>query len=343
MMAKTRGLRYADARLLIEDLHHCGVVTDAGLDGLHAATFEEDSITAHREARDLGVHDGAAAIPEVPAAARRLPSPGADYATVRAAVLLIALVTAATLLFAWMAPPQGWSTTLFSRGQEKKPLAAQPEKPAAREETPHPAADSSNSGPAVFSTAPDMAPAVPPETNLPPASPLPAPPQSAFQAREVAEKSLPPGLLGSAGRAPLLRVRGKREEGQLTPTLWTYDFFDPKAAGHARIVSVREGRVVDNGERVTYFISPYTPANILPEDLIDSTQALQIAQQLVPAMAVTGSQFMLNQEKNSAPFWTVRLWAKNSQGGEVELGSVVILAEKGDVISNTLKPDRLKD
>lgn len=150
-------------------------------------------------------------------------------------------------------------------------------------------------------------------------------------------------MIGPTGHADLLRIRGKRNERQMTPTVWTFDFFDPKAAGHARIVSVSDHQVVDNGERLTYLISPYTRANVLPEDLIDSTQALQIAQQLIPAVAVSNSQFVLNQEKNSAPFWTVTLWAKNPQGENVELGSVVILAEKGDVISNTLKPDRLKE
>jgi hypothetical protein len=64
---------------------------------------------------------------------------------------------------------------------------------------------------------------------------------------------------------------------------------------------------------------------------------------LIPGVEVSSSEFLLSQDKNSAPFWTVTLWARNPQGEEVELGDVVILADKGDVISNTLKPARLKD
>ena len=170
-----------------------------------------------------------------------------------------------------------------------------------------------------------------------------AQPDSAFEAREVAEHSLPQDLAGPSGHVPLVRVRGKKSDTQLTPSLWTFEFFDPKAAGHARIVSVSDHRVVDNGTRVTYFISPYTEANVLPDGIIDSTQVLQIAEQLIPNVAISGSEFVLNQEKNSAPFWTVTLWAKNPQGESVELGNVVILADKGDVISNTLRPERLKE
>jgi hypothetical protein len=172
---------------------------------------------------------------------------------------------------------------------------------------------------------------------------VPALPDSAFQARDVAERSLPADLIGPSSHADLLKIRGKRDERQLTPTLWTFEFFDPKAAGHARIVSVSDHLVVDNGERVTYLITPYTHANILPADLIDSAQALQIAESFIPGVTVSGSQFLLHQEKNSAPLWMVTLWAKNPQGDETELGDVIMLAQKGDVISNTLKPDRLKD
>jgi outer membrane biosynthesis protein TonB len=386
MMAKTRGLRYADARVLVEDLHHCSVVSDAGIDGLVAATFEKDSIMARQQALDFGVHDGVAPVPHPPdgpasSPARRpaLEAPrGVDYSAFRAAAFLVVLVTAATVLFAWMSPQNLWTNvkqqvSILQNGfhappELPKPKAPpKPEKPhhlvAKEKEKPHvtapPPAPVPAETPAVpetplapsgqdtlnLSPAPGTIPALPLDTNAPSAAipAVPALPDSAFQARDVAEKSLPPALIGLTGHAQLLRIRGKRNERQITPTIWTFDFFDPEAAGHARIVSVADHQVVDNGERLTYIISPYTPANVLPEDIIDSTQALQIAQQLIPSVSVSSSQFVLDQEKNSAPFWTVTLWAKNPQGEDVELGNVVILAEKGDVISNSLRPERLKD
>ena len=118
MMAKTRGLRYANARELVEDLHHCAVVTDAGIEGLHAYSFEKDSIMARQQALDFGVDstDGAR-VPRAPATRTRTAprtSPlltvprRTDYGAFRAAALLLVLVIGATLLLAWMSPQHFW-------------------------------------------------------------------------------------------------------------------------------------------------------------------------------------------------------------------------------------------
>ena len=56
MMAKTRGLRYGDARALVRDLQHCQTYGDAKFQGLEAATFARDSIMARQQALQHGVH-----------------------------------------------------------------------------------------------------------------------------------------------------------------------------------------------------------------------------------------------------------------------------------------------
>jgi hypothetical protein len=399
MMAKTRGLRYANAHALMQDLHHCAVVGDSGIDGLEAGTFEQDSIMARQQALEYGVepaHDGAGTrLPKPnirrPPNAKLAPSTEATRhagaGAYRAAALLLLLVSAATLLLFWMGSHQKWTrlheslsalTNVWSTPQ--KPTGAETTASSATSVPHHGTTEASRPAPEVQTPPADLAPAVPPNENAIPAIPVApiAPPESAttnlpvvpgtvpavavdtnapdvvapavaalpdsaFQARDVAESSLPRNLLGPDGHADLLRIRGKRSASQLIPTTWTFDFFDPHAAGHARIVSVSDHRVVDNGTRVTFLMSPYTRANVLPADIIDSTQALQVAQQLVPTLQVSSSEFSLNQDKNSAPFWTVTLWARNPQGEEVEIGDVVMLADKGDVISNTLKPERLKE
>jgi serine/threonine protein kinase len=399
MMAKTRQLRYANATALLQDLHHCAVVGDSGLDGLEAATFDQDSIMARQQALDLGVQpapDGVSSKNRPAPPGRTLSSsssadaarPG-DNSAFRAAALLILLVSAATVLLAWFGS-HGRLTGLRASFENlaaslgapapatvKKPVATvhEPKPIVSPEPAVKPAPESvvaippTNPGSPVLPATnlasipvapiapvesavtnlpivPGTVPAIPADTNTPAGTPIPAVqalPDSALQARDVAENSLPRELLGPDGHAPLLRIRGKRDPGQLTPTTWTFDFFDPHAAGHAQIVSVRDHRVVDNGERVTFIISPYTKANILPADVIDSTQALDIAQQQISGVQASSSEFALSQEKNSAPFWTVTLWARNTDAEEVELGDVVMLAEKGDVISNHLRPERLKD
>jgi len=401
MMAKTRGLRYPDARTLVQDLHHCHVVGDSGIDGLEAFTFEQDSIMARQQARDFGIQtsgDGAAPpVPELPDVSlakprgRLSPRPSApsppDYGAFRAAAILIVVVIAITALLAilsggnrvWRFPS---SLAMFtenslsgrSTAPKTHPLPASIHvKPAVEEQPAHSSA--------VETPPPDVAPAIPStptpvtvvETPAVPAAPVetaspltpvpgtvpalpvdstatptvapvaPVLPENAFEALDVAEESLPPALIGENGHAPLLKIRGKRAPGKLIPPTWTFDFFDPTAVGRSRMVSVTDHRVLNDGERLSLFITPYTEANILPADIIDSSQALQIAQQLVPTLAVSSSEFYLAQDKNHAPSWNVTLWTRNPAGDEVELGNVVILAEKGDVILNTLKPERIRN
>jgi serine/threonine protein kinase len=381
MMAKTRGLRYANARALVQDLHHCQVVGDPGIDGLEAFTFEQDSIMARQQALDLGVEpsrEGAISRPAPSIPAR------VDDNAFRAAAILIALVVSATVLLGWLSSKNHWTDFTHplqvltnSFRPSAAPVEATPATVAQKPVVAKTPSETTLRTSAPETPPPDLAPTIPkdeitaavppvaqpatPATSLPPepgtVAALPvdengataaipavaALPDSAFAARAVAEASLPPSAFGATGQTELLKIRGKRSPNQVVPTTWTFDFFDPTAAGHARIVSVSDHRVVDNGERLTYFISPYTAANVLPDGIIDSTQALQIAEQLIPGVEVSSSEFLLSQEKNSAPFWTVTLWGKNAQGDEAELGDVVILADKGDVISNKLKPARLKD
>ena len=137
-----------------------------------------------------------------------------------------------------------------------------------------------------------------------------------------------------------LKIIGERDENQITPTTWTFYFFDKSAAGHARIVRVNGGKVAKTGDDYVDLATPYSDSAILPEDQIqkDSTDALQIAQGLIPGVTVSSSEFTLMQQKNSVPMWKVTLWTRNSNGEEHKLGEVILLAEDGTLISKNLKP-----
>ncbi len=69
----------------------------------------------------------------------------------------------------------------------------------------------------------------------------------------------------------------------------------------------------------------------------DSTDALQIAQSLVPGVTVSSSEFTLMQQKNSVPMWRVALWSANAKGEDERIGDVTLLAQNGTPIKNTLK------
>jgi len=198
---------------------------------------------------------------------------------------------------------------------------------------------------------PDSIPVAPPAnpadlTNAVPIAPITpiapasvALPDSAFAARDIAEKNLDATIVAPTGHAELLRIAGKHENNQLTPATWTFYFYDKSAAGHARIVTVNGGQVTKTGEDLVHVASPYTDSDILAEDQIqkDSTDALQIAESLIPGATVTGSEFTLLQQKNSVPMWRVALWTKSPTGEEHRLGEVTLLAQNGTVIENSLK------
>ena len=301
-----------------------------------------------------------------------------DYGVFRAAALLVALVTAATFALAWMS-----SHHSFSFLRDKFAVASSPAPapaPVTKENPPQAEAPPTAVVPIPMVKVPENPPVVPPvtpvetaanqpqpvlapipspivptpepgQTNVAPIDPLaPVPaiaavPDSAFAARGIAEAALPPGLINSGtGRADLVRVVGKRDNvAGVAPTVWTFYFYDKSAAGHARIVSVENGKATAPGEDLAHTVLPYKEPDILPEDklLTDSTQALQIAEALVPGVEVSSSQLDLTQ-KNWVPTWKVTLWAKGHDGDEVELGNASVLAEKGYVSGNLLKPERVE-
>ena len=159
----------------------------------------------------------------------------------------------------------------------------------------------------------------------PPLRPWRPLPDSAFAARDIAEKSLPPADIAPTGKAELLKIVGKRDDTQITPTTWTFYFFDKSAAGHARIVTVSDGKVMKSGEDLVDFASPYSDAAVLPEDKIAEgfhATFCKSPKALIPGVTVTSSEFTLMQQKNSVPMWRVTLWTQNTKGEEHKLGDV---------------------
>jgi serine/threonine protein kinase len=398
MMAKTRDLRYADARALLEDLQHAQKFGDSGLDRLEAASFDRDSVKAHQQGLSYGVETSSDGVYAEPESSHDLPkNPLPRTAFVRSmprrsepsvlgvGVLLVTMVAVVAIIFAWAGTNHPLSYVETELGLISPQLKPQPVKlvPAKEKEHTHLASthpstslsDSKEKGKHLSPSTTNSAPAVsegtsvspgqvsPPvvvpvalpvdnttATNSVPALPVnPASlitpaissdsPDSAFVARDIAEKSLPPGDIAPTGKAELLRIIGERNENQASPPVWKYYFFDKEAAGHARIVTVGDGKTIKDGEDLADFATPYQEQHILPEDklLIDSTQALQIAQGLIPDAPVSSSELVLLQQKNSVPMWKVTLWSRTANGDQRKMGEVTLLAENGTLISKNLK------
>ena len=295
----------------------------------------------------------------------------ADYGVFGAAALLLILVMMATLLLAWLGPHHRLSSLKngFAWVPAHSPVQHAPTVPVPADQGTHPASPENPppdpapkipndvavtpaaspvvpvATPATPEDVPNATPAVPVNPETPPgaAPEVTGAPASAFEARNIAESSLGTIDAGPTGRPELLRIIGKRDNSpEVAPTTWTFYFYDSKAMSNARIITVKNGRVVKNGEDLLHPLIPFGRDNVIPNDklLVDSGQALQIAQALVPGVTISSSQFEVTQ-KNSVPAWKMTLWARNEEGEEQELGNVTILAENGAVSSNTLKPERV--
>jgi serine/threonine protein kinase len=260
MMAKTRDLRYADARALLQDLQHAQTYGDSGLDRLEAASFAQDSIMARQQELNYGIEtssDGVYAEPEAPddsplgplsrPASALVPPRRADDGVFGAAALLIALVIVTILLLAWAGPNHplsflknewallsGKSTPPQPEpAKEKEHAHATPVRPASpiKSADQRPPADAApiipGNAPATPAQ-PDVAqepPVALPVNPAMPAAPIPALaalPDSAFAARDIAEKSLDAGIVTPTGHAELLKIIGKRDDNQITPATWTF-------------------------------------------------------------------------------------------------------------------------
>jgi serine/threonine protein kinase len=399
MMAKTRGLRYGDARALLHDLQHCQTHGDAGFDKLLAATFARDSIMARQQALRHGVHapEGGAHLsdggpddaPPRLRTVRRLSrknQPPSDGRAFQAAAWLVALVLVVTGLMALAGRHSfaNWrglasAPSLSSALTQENPaatnsvpsVALKPHKP----KPPHPQTATNLSGDVAPSnpTPPvspralpvtdlsptdtnlgiipalvpglngdtNAVPALPADTNAPgyPVAPA-AVPQTAFQARDVAEAALSPTIIAPTGKANLLKIIGQHDPSSPSPTTWRFYFYDTGKLGNALYLTVRDDKVVKDGQALTGAVFPWHQDDILPEDKlkVDSSVALATAEALIPGVAVSSSSFELVHTHNEAPMWKLTLWTREADGSEQELGTALILTDTGYVLSSSLYP-----
>lgn len=390
MMAKTRDLRYADARALLRDLQHCQMFGDGGIEKLEAATFDHDSIVATQQARSYGVEtsaDGVALLSEYAnpeanptvglAPASSIP-PRPDRGVFRAAALLVTLVTLAVLLLVWLGSQHAPSTENQTVASAPNPIATQPAQPAPSNPPSAPENPTQNltgiknekppvdPAPIIPNNLAIVNPVLPPvvapsqeeipsaTTNAGLASPtnsvdalsatpaVSAAPDSAFTARTIADPT---------GQEQLLKIVGKRDKSELTPTTWTFYFYDKNVSStNARVVTVAGGKVVKSGPLIVDTTHPLPwlfssdEKEILPADklLTDSTQALAKAEELLkPDVIVSSAEFELTAKDSFpvTPVWKVTLWAKNKDGEGKEIGTVEILAKENVVSENHLKSE----
>ena len=207
--------------------------------------------------------------------------------------------------------------------------------------TPALAVPATNTPPATNAAGLPLAPPADGATNTAPVVPIAplAPVQTAFEARDVAEGSLRPRLIGPTGHASVLKIIGRRDPDSPEPRTWTFYFYDTSATGNATYRTVRDGKVVRDGEAITGAVFPWHDDDVLPEDKlrVDSSAALATAESLLPGVTISSSKLELTRQKDTAPIWNVTLWARDASGSQQELGTAEILTDTGYVFKNDLK------
>ncbi len=168
-------------------------------------------------------------------------------------------------------------------------------------------------------------------------------PQTAFQAKRIAERSVPPTVVNN-----VLQIYGERNKLTIAPRTWKILFWDPSAEQNVRSVTVTDDRVVevkagyvelDKLRLAAYKMDETIIAGSL---MVDSNQALEKVRATMQLQNITLSsvEYWLKKEKDHTyASWKLILYV--AQGGEeVELGHASISAQTGELLECVLKRDK---
>ena len=325
MMAKSRHLRYASARALLDDLIICQTFGDKALDQLEASSFDKDSLKEKQQARRLGVEtspEGVAVIPDLPDDSEAGPitrqTPAliaprrADYGVFGAAALLVALVTLATVVLAWVGPqhPLGYLKQRLGFSPPPKPVVVAVAAPAAHVSKP----PAEKPAPKIHKPKPEKPiaektkPAIVPQEQTPEEA-KPTPPEVA---------SLDP--LGPAVTPPTPPVALPVDPADLTNSSVPAIPVDTTSA-------VPAIPAVSN----TAFEARTIAESILPAELIDPTNGH------APLLKIVGKRDASNQATPGT--WTFYFFDKNAQGhARIVTVSNGHATRKGEDIADALTP-----
>lgn len=161
-------------------------------------------------------------------------------------------------------------------------------------------------------------------------------PLSAFQAREIAAKVMPPEL-----RANVIAILGPRVDTYVTPLDWYVWFYVPGAMQEGRRVHVVGEQVREIKEGFTEVrrlrFKSYAASEVIPAaDMgVDTTQVLAAVRGIAPLKdaKIVGTAFELRQSgPYGQPVWTVDVYVL--QDGDVsKFGRVIVAARNGQILA----------
>ncbi|MEM1059110.1 MAG: hypothetical protein AAGK14_07665 [Verrucomicrobiota bacterium] len=169
---------------------------------------------------------------------------------------------------------------------------------------------------------------------------------TALKTQPQAEK-----YLNDQAKGNLVKILGpKNDEGQTSPEVWQYVFFDPFASNKGRFVQIYQGQHLleltdrfvetDRGRLLAYKEDEVIPPNSVK---LDSDAALAAAVQAgnLGGYELSGAEYeLLYDQKLKSPVWIINLFGPY-QGKEVKAATARIDANSGQVHSFKLHEENL--
>jgi hypothetical protein len=152
--------------------------------------------------------------------------------------------------------------------------------------------------------------------------------------------------VGFESKDKVLQIHSEKSEGSLTPDIWRVVYYDPSAGSKMVEVKFEGGKEMDVSHPARPFLMPAHANNILSKSMlnVDSDKALSIAksQPVLKNLKLRTSQLTLDHS-DEGPVWKIQLWAakQNNPYKEADLGMIILSANDGSVVKNSLHPNRV--
>jgi hypothetical protein len=152
--------------------------------------------------------------------------------------------------------------------------------------------------------------------------------------------------VGEQAKDKVVQIRSEKSIGGLAPNIWFVVYYDPTATFKAAEVKFGGGKMMEV-KRPMRLLEPVTRGDQPLEAgklKVDSDRALAVAlkEPLLAKLDLKATQFWL-EHTDLGPAWKIRFWAAKLSQPEhmVDIGEVVVSTESGQVVKDTLHPNRV--
>ena len=179
-------------------------------------------------------------------------------------------------------------------------------------------------------------------------------------AKKVAE--LANTEINTGGQFRVIRMEGEDTDSDLHPRQWDVTVYDGQRGNHATTIRFKDGVAVSVAGAVRMFddarwtqfgrnFTGYDPSEIISVSRwkLDSSDVLSRVAGLpgMDKLQITGTKMALRKlsDGDVPPIWRAKIKARSKlqPGREGWIGVVELSAETGEVIQNSLRPERLTD